>query len=251
MSWHREFDEDKETERTAVSETGHELPPNWRPGADTISAIQCNEAYQAAEDALSESDISSEHLLYARRYASEAAARASIGNDAVDLDKVVKDKALGFQGDNYPVYDVTSRSEVASVKTHWSSNGELDNAIAAYKRDFAQMLGWNRTPDALAKDGENIIAIRDAGAPVPKGLADATVEGAAEYLRDNSCLRIPDDHVDTVRAELEQDVRSFPSNYYLPENPSDEQVKHVVERLRSIGLTSDELQEMIDRRMRG
>jgi len=252
--YHREFDEDEEVKEPQVAEVKQDdMPPNYRPGMDTISAIQDNEvrqgseARQAAENALSTNDLTRGEM-DARRYASEAAARTTIGDDAVDLDQFSTEHEMGFQGNNYPTYDVASANEIASVKTHWNSDGQAD--VSAYKQDFSKMLGWGRPAGALEKDGENILKARDAGASVPQELEGATIEEASEYLRDNGCLRIPDDHVDAVRAELEADARKFPSNYHLPENPSEEQINHVLGRVQGVGLTSSELQSMINQRMR-
>lgn len=202
-------------------------------------------ARHAAEETLVDHQVGEQDIIGRRRYASEAAARSTVGNGAMDLDALSKDEALGFQGDNYPTYDLSSRSEVASVKTHWNSDGELDGrAVKAYQRDFAHMLGWGRTPGAVEQDGENIVAARDAGLPVPRELEDADPKEAAGYLRDNSRLRIPDDHVGPVRAEMEQDIRTLPSNYYLEGDPSQEQVDGVLERVQGIGMSSRELQEI-------
>ena len=208
-------------------------------------------AHDAAQEALAENDISAEHALYARRYASEAAARTLAGEDAVDLDIFIKENDVpGFQGDNYPIYDITSRTEVASVKTHWNAAGELDaSAMAAYKRDFSKMMGWGRSPGALETDAKNILKIRGAEGPVPLALVQANETEATKYLQDNARLRVPGDHIQPIRSELEKDIRAFPGNYQLPENPSQKQVEHILNRVQSIGLTSGELQKLVDERM--
>lgn len=219
-----------------------------RSNVDQLSSMM---AHDAAQEALAENDISAEHALYARRYASEAAARTLAGEDAVDLDAFIKENGvLSFKGDNYPTYDITSHTEVASVKTHWDVEGKLNtSAVAAYRRDFSKMMGWGRSRGTLEADGEKIVAIRGAGAPVPEALEHATATEAAEYLRDNAVLRIPGDHVQPIRDELEKDIRAFPGNYQLPENPSQKQVEHILNRVQSIGLTSGELQKLVDERM--
>lgn len=219
--------------------------------------VETGTAYDTAQEALAESDISAEHELYARRYASEAAARTVVGEDAIDLDAFVKKRrqelrgnSRSFQGDNYPTYDITSHTEVASVKTHWNIEGELtESAKAEYKRNFSKMLGWGRSVGALENDGENIVAIRDTEGPVPPELKQANKTEAAEYLRDNARLRIPDDHVKPLREVLEKDIHTYPSNYYLPENPSQEQVEHILNRVQGIGLTSTEIRKLIDERI--
>ena len=203
------------------------------------------DARRAAQDALAERQLDERDILGKRRYASEAAARATMGSEATNLDVAAKERDLGFQGNNYPTYDISSHDEVASVKTHWNAEGHLDDrAVAAYKGDLAHLYGWNREPGAVERDGENIVTARDAGVPVPTELEDASPTQAARYLRDNGRLRIPDDHVEPVRASLEQDIRESPDNYYLPDDPSDEQIARVLERIQGIGLSSGELQEL-------
>jgi hypothetical protein len=212
-----------------------------------LQSESTNEAYLAAQNALSENEITNRHYLFARRYTSEAAARSVIGNGAIDLDEVAQEFKLGHQGDNYPIYDVSSHGEVSSVKTHWNPDGELDdNSKAAYLQDFSKMLGWNRELDALPRDGNNIIrAHEEARIPVPKELENASAEEAGIYLRDNSRLRIPDDHVGPIREELRQKIRQLPSNFFLADKPTDEQINHILERVQGIGITSIELEKMI------
>lgn len=219
-----------------------------RSNVDQLSSMM---AHEAAQGALADNDISAEHAAYARRYASEAAARTMAGENAVDLDSFIRENDVpGFKGDNYPTYDIASRTEVASVKTHWSVKGELNaSAIAAYKRNFSKMRGWGRSPGALEADGERIIAVHEAGSPIPEELNSATAEETSNYLQKEAILRIPDDHVEPVRRELEKDIHTFPSNYQLPENPSSKQVEQVLDRIQGIGLTSGELQKLIDERM--
>ena len=227
------------------------LPSETKPDDRAQSNVEQLSSMMAAQEALAESEISTKHALYARRCASEAAARTLAGEAAVDLDTFVREKELsGFRGGNYPTYDITSHAEVASVKTHWDGKGELDrNAIRAYKRDFAKMWGWGRSSGALEKDAENILLIRGAEGPVPPILEQASETEAAEYLRDNARLRIPDDHVDTMRSEIEADIYAFPGNYHLSDSPSPEQVKHILERIQGIGITSNDLRKLIDARM--
>lgn len=215
---------------------------------DAVEGME--ESQNAAKSALDSHEIAAEHSLYARRYASEAAARATIGEDAVDLDEFSREHGLPFKGGNYPIYDISSENEVASVKTHWNIAGELDdNAINAYKRDFGKLFGWGRRSGALAEDARNILSVRDAGGPVPEKLKDASLQKAEQYLQDHSTLRIPDDHVDKVRKEIAKDIYTSPHSYHLPDYPSPEEVNEVLSRIKGLGLTSDELRTMIDRRM--
>ncbi len=222
------------------------VPPETpgQPGQIGTDAAR-EKARQAAEQALIAKGVTADRLLDARRHASEAAARATLGGDATILDGAAEN--LGMKGNNYPTYDISSSNQVASVKTHWADDGSLsDSARQAYQRDFSHMLGWGRDVGALEQDGQNIISARDKGVPVPEGLAIATTaEQAAQYLRDNSILMVPDDHVAIVRADLRARILELPDNYFLPPNPTEEQIASLLGRVRGIGMTSQELQAMI------
>jgi hypothetical protein len=89
--------------------------------------LRNQQAYQSAEAAIAGNEQAANHSLYGRRYASEAAALTNIGGDAVNLDAAAT-KMGGFKGDNYPTYDISSSQEVASVKTHWNADGELNES---------------------------------------------------------------------------------------------------------------------------
>jgi hypothetical protein len=200
-------------------------------------------AIAAAQDAICNVNEPNSDLPY-RRYASEAAARAVIGGDAVDLDIAT----AGHKGHNFPTYDISSSSEIASVKTHWDNTD-------AYISDFHRQLGWGRSYDQglspVQLDARNIIQARDRGEiPVPRDLENANLAQVTDYLNRQSVLRIPDDHVKEVRDKLETLVTDLPHNYHLPDNPSQEQIKSVLDRIRPMGLTSTELREMIELRMR-
>lgn len=214
------------------------------PDQAADDAATHEQARQAAEQALADKGVASDRQLDARRHASEAAARVTLGDDAANLD--VATKNLGMKGDNFPVYDLSSSSKVASVKTHWGMDGSLnDSAPQAYQREFAEMLGWGREVGASEQDGQNIVTARDHGVPVPDDLKKATPAQAGQYLREKSIFMVPDDHVATVKADLQARVVEFPSNYFLPASPSEEQVTGVLDRVHGIGLSSQDLQGII------
>ena len=104
------------------------------------------------------------------------------------------------------------------------------------------MLGWrtgyDNGLDPVQQDAKKIAAIRDRGAPVPESLKNANEQEIGEYLRRNSVLRIPDDHVESVQIALESRVRDFPENYFLGPNPSNEQLRSVLDRVKGTGLNS-------------
>ena len=256
----REMDQSKDATRSKFSPKGIRtmqgapepteavppgVPPETRGHTEQIGFDATHErARLAAEQALADKGVTGGRLLDARRHASEAAARATLAGDASNLDDAAKN--LGMKGNNFPTYDIASSNQVASVKTHWADDGVLNDAVRqAYQQDLEHMLGWGRDAQASKRDGQNIIRAREAGVPVPDDLRTATPEQAAQYLRDKSILAIPDDHVETVRADLKARVLEFPGNYFLPSNPSEAQVEDVLKRVRGLGLSSGELRDMI------
>jgi hypothetical protein len=245
MRDHQERDDEREDENIKAKRDCVES--NESTNSYTVTDIQSrsvNDAYLAARMELA-NRMEAGTMRDPRRYASEAAALSTLGGDAVNLDSAAKNFKLGLKGNNYPTYDVSSSKEIASVKTHWTQDGLLnESAISRYKNDFAHMMGWGREPNALREDGQNTLGARDAGVPVPNELHNASEEDAAVYLRENSVLRIPDNHVQTVRLNLENNIRQFPGNYYLPDSPSAEQIEKVLVRVQGIGVTSHQLRDL-------
>jgi len=164
----------------------------------------------------------------------EISAKNVIGEDAVNLNDLAK---------NFPTYDISSSNEIASVKSHMHYGTELTGQdINYYIHDFNHMLGSGRAYedglDPIQHDAKNIASIRDIGAPVPESLQGANQQEIGEYLKHNSVLRIPDDHVDPVQKALELRIQEFPQNYFLEPNPTGEQVQSVLARVKGTGLNS-------------
>lgn len=180
-------------------------------------------------------------------YLHEVSALKMAGEDAVLLDDVV---GKDFRGHKFPTYDISSSNEIASVKSHFSSSGELSNTnVTAYMSDFDKMLGYQRAYedglDPVQQDAIRIAHIRDQGVPVPTELHEESTEKVANYLKNKSILRIPEDHVEEVRTALESKAKESPKTYYLPTEPNEQQIKELTERVQSSGMSSEKtLQEL-------
>jgi hypothetical protein len=211
---------------------------------------KAGEAQTAARAAIKDIDP---HTYYmdARRKSSEAAALATAGAGARNLDQLCRDNPnLHLKGNNYPIYDLISPSEVASIKTYWAGDGALTpEAVNRYVRAFNRMLGSNRQPNALASDAGNLIAVcSNSTIEHPSDLKLHSPTEVGKYLRDKSVLRIPDDHVDPVRDELARRMQQFPDNYYLPQSVSEDSIREVVAaRVKGIGVDSTYLRELLGR----
>ncbi|HUS88754.1 MAG TPA: hypothetical protein VMW91_05190, partial [Desulfosporosinus sp.] len=92
---------------------------------------------------------------------------------------------------------------------------------------------------------KRIAHIRDQGVSVPTELHGASTEEVANYLKNKSILRIPEDHVEEARNALEHRARENPETYFLPAEPNERQIEDLTARIQSSGLSSEKtLQEM-------
>lgn len=175
----------------------------------------------------------------------EDTAVKTIGGDAKNLNEEAAEGKIGHQ---YPTFDVSSSTEIASVKSHITEPGKItDQDIAAYKSDFSKMLGWDRAYDRglspMEQDAERIENLPDSQ-PVPAELKGADRGKIVDYLEHRTVMRIPDDHVEAVRQGIKADIdKGLQGNYFLPDNPSEEQIQSVLNRVQGAGLTTTECAE--------
>ena len=220
------------------------LSRKFTPNFNDLTKQSKSDAYLAASDALKNNKVDKLRLKIIR-LATEAAAQKTIGSDAIHLDSFVVNRNI-CQGDNYPLYDILSKNEIASVKTHFDKNGNLDNhAISRYTREFGEICGL-RTEHKIKEDGKNIIKIRDAGAPMPKGLENANENEASNYLQRYGVFRIPDDHVEKIRTEIKNLYNTSESKFFFF-NKDEIDINKFIQRIQPIGLTSVEIFELVDR----
>jgi WXG100 family type VII secretion target len=220
-----------------------------REGAETlIERGTRGEAYEATERYVrSQADRG----LNVRGHAAEEAARVSGGPGTIDLDRAATELG-GFPGNYMPGYDIASPREIASVKTHWSdaawtpeTGGLTPSSMGAYRRDFDKMLGWGPS-GTLDNYADAVTRLRDGGYTVPDAIRNASPTDVARYLRDESVLRIPDDHVGPVRDMLRTRIQQFPGNYHLPDNVSPAQIDDFVNRrIQGIGIGSGDLRTIL------
>jgi len=77
---------------------------------------------------------SNEGLINKQGRIHEESAINLIGGDAQNLNKNERLKNMGLYGDNYPIYDIFSSTEICSVKTRIKKNGKPN--IQQYKNEF-------------------------------------------------------------------------------------------------------------------
>jgi hypothetical protein len=172
----------------------------------------------------------------------EEFAQKLIGGDAENLNNNPKLEDMGLHAGNYPNFDIFSSNEICSVKSHFTQDGAPN--IQSYKNDFSKMLGSGKPYQdglsPLALDAKRISECAAKGIPVPEEIKEASQEQVVQFLKEKSVMRIPSDHVESVREALVNDARQLPEKYFLPENPTEEQLRALSERIQSTGLNSNE-----------
>lgn len=172
----------------------------------------------------------------------ESAALKSIGGDAINLNGGVKA--------NFPTFDISSSQEICSVKSHISQDGALtDQNINSYIHDFDHMLGWGRDITyneldgkllPIEQDAKRIADLQGKGMPIPEAISNASSNQIVEYLKHDTVMRIPTDHVSAVQDEIERKAREIPENYYLSNPPTDNEITALRDRVKPTGLTAGE-----------
>lgn len=127
-----------------------------------------------------------------------------------------------------------------------NGEGELtESAMQAYQANFEHLIGWNRSTDALEMDVKALRERLPEGTAMPKVLREGSLEEATDYLKNNSKLGIPEDHVEAVRNNLIEHAREFPENYGLPESPGEEDFQKLSSRIQGTGLNASETPALV------
>ncbi|HOZ37179.1 MAG TPA: hypothetical protein PLH64_00350 [Anaerolineaceae bacterium] len=161
----------------------------------------------------------------------EDSLKSRLGGDVQNINDLAED--------NFRTYDLISSEGVWSVKSHMGGEGELtESAKLAYQANFEHMLGWNRSVDAVEMDAKALRERLPEGTAMPKVLREGSPQEAADFLRNNSKLGIPEDHVEMVRKNLIDHAREFPETYGLPEQPGEEDLQKLSSRIQGTGLNA-------------
>jgi WXG100 family type VII secretion target len=220
-----------------------------KEGAEELAerSVQ-DQARNAAEKYIKEQSMRG---IGVRGHAAEKSAAVIAGPDAKLLDDAAQ-QVGGFKGNYAPGYDISSSKEISSVKTHWSdanwnetTRGLTQSSLNAYRRDFEKMLGWDYV-GKLDDQAAGMIRLRDSGVPMPDVLKNASQADVARYLRDQSVLRVPDDHIGPVREMLKHRIQEFPGNFHLPDNVSESAINdYVTRRIKGAGVSSGDLRNLL------
>ena len=174
----------------------------------------------------------------------EDAALTKLGSDAINLNDIGKG--------NFYTFDLSSSTELTSVKSHISksyvdNSGQLTKlGLQTYTRDFRSMIGKRNTGridklSAIESDAKRMESLANEGFPLPSEINSKNHAQTLNYLRNETVLRVPDDHVQMVRDALAKDLKTFPENYHFLANPSEEDLRSMVNhRVQGTGLTAGE-----------
>ena len=80
---------------------------------------------------------------------------------------------------------------------------------------------------------------------MPNALREGSLQDAADFLKNNSKLGIPEDHVEMVRKNLINHAREFPETYGLPEQPGEEDLQKLSNRIQGTGLNAADTPALI------
>jgi hypothetical protein len=170
-----------------------------------------------------EENLSTEDEETARRLIAQ---KSGDGNVVV-LDDFIKSNniiGLGFKGANFPLFDISSTTEICSVASRGSIEG--------YIRKFCAM--FNKIN--VKKAAENFYNLAQVGCPVPSLLCGQPIEEYEKFLKENSVFRIPENHYLGIRNVIADYIAGFPGNYWLKkETTSDEIILFVQKRIQSSG----------------
>lgn len=169
----------------------------------------------------------------------EDAAAKKFGGDIVNLNDVTGN-------DKFRTYDLISSEGVYSVKSHISESGEMKEWVkSAYLKDFDKLNGWGTWSNSVQQDAQALNQLSES-APLPAEFRGKNPEEQVDYLKKNSILCIPEDHVQLMRDHLREKAAEFPETYQLPDDYTEEQMVALTQRIQGTGLTSAETKEMLN-----
>lgn len=172
----------------------------------------------------------------------EDALLSKLGGDTQNTNDLVRD--------NFRTHDLVSSEGVWSVKSHMGTEGQMTEwAAKSYQAEFDYMLGWNRGTGAVELDAkalrENLP--KETGLPAP--LKEGSLQESTDYLKNNSILGVPEDHVEAVRKNLIDHAREYPETYGLPEQPGDEEIGKLASRVQGTGLKASDTPALVNEKL--
>jgi len=172
----------------------------------------------------------------------EDALQAKLGGEVKNINDLITD--------NFRTYDLISSEGVWSVKSHMGADGELTEwAARAYQSDFDYMLGWNRGSNAVEMDAKALRENFPKETALPSVLKAGSHQDACDYLKNNSILGVPEDHVEAVRSNLINHAREYPETYGLPEQPSDDEIVKLASRVQGTGLNASDTPTLVKEKL--
>lgn len=191
-----------------------DVPP-LGPGAANDLELAAQRA-DAAKATHYHNDSPESKLAEYRRLRSEISEEIAVQN----ITDGVRADAFSKGGTNFPNYDVLGKQEVSSVKVYSLEDGKP--RFGAYREDFAGLVNPDSSLNRQA--AERLLEIQasepqtwDSLSPhLPDDVRAAeTSVGMQAALAERATLRIPDDQVEAVRADLREAMMEQPARFGL------------------------------------
>ncbi|MGC9398133.1 MAG: hypothetical protein ACP5HM_03235 [Anaerolineae bacterium] len=177
---------------------------------------------------------------------------------------------------NAAIYDVAGPHDVASVKVRGLGDGARlkESTLGQYRKDFAEAIGRGSgeveptvlgkettAPHGLRKFNQAARELHRRAQTAPEGLPTELAPGpdeAADYLRREAKLMIPDDHARQLRDDLREKLLSedeitrdvYASNLGLDVHHEayDEKVEALLGRIKGLPIQSHEIRQSVEHR---
>lgn len=236
-----------------------EAAQKQKDAADAAAKIKEAKEYAPTnQDALAEAQAGiDEHLDDYTKAQGRAAEKAALeklsagGAPVTDLNTHL--------GSNFPLYDVASDQQVASVKCRGLRDGATlkDTTVNTYITDLEDAAGNVTNPEKFKNAVRYLRADASANpAGYPPELS-AGPQQAEKYLRENAKLMIPDDHAVQVKNELSRRLfgddpmrrqtaasRLGLGDVNAPDYPM--RVNATLDRIEGVGVRSTQIKQMLD-----
>jgi hypothetical protein len=191
-------------------------------------------------------------------------ATATLQQAIADATEIIAQSSLGEEGGhnlnsiekNFRIYDVSNHNHVASVKGYGLAEDRLSSQTRSnYLRDIRVAVGLAVGLKDVNKFEAAAESLRraaiESSLPLPSALQEAkTTAAACDWLCKNAEIRIPNDHVESVRKSVERAVKLRPEVYGLPPDaPFAERIdfgKQLAERVQPMGHSTAEILQLMD-----
>lgn len=212
---------------------------------DRLTMHQLQELKQVTAREIAEPDRLTKRRLraYVHKYQGQLAENALAKMGGISLNDV--------KG-NFPVYDHLFKGESASVKTHMPNPKYENQHLSAYAHDLRIAIGAMeaRHGKYAGKDGPSFAADQmKTLATADFNFAHVREPVVHQYLLDTATLRIPSDHVTSVKTYVERCAAQDPEIYGLRRDYREQDMRLLIERIKPVPITEQQIRRAVETRM--